>query len=109
MQFLQHLEECHGVAITCCRDNRHTLQVLLDRVDLIGTRAEDETHLVNELEMVTNDLNYLEGEITTSSQRIKAVHDGIREQLDLLQIRRTSILGILAALYLPLSFVTVSS
>lgn len=73
-----------------------------------GTRTDDETNLINELQMLTKDLDYLHDEIESSLQRFPGVYRDIREHLDLLQIRRTSILGILAGLYLPLSFVTVS-
>ncbi|CAG8904442.1 unnamed protein product [Penicillium egyptiacum] len=107
MQYLRHLDDCHRIAKDCCRKNRRTLQVLLDQVDLIeGPRTDDETNLINELEMVTNDLNYLHDEIDSSLQRLPVVCRDVREQLDFVQIRRTNILGILAGLYLPLSFVT---
>ncbi|KAJ5972438.1 uncharacterized protein N7479_002356, partial [Penicillium vulpinum] len=107
MQYLRHLEDCHRAAKDCCQTNRCVIQVLLDQVNLIqGPRIEDEIRLVNELEMVINDLDYLHDEINSSMQRIPGVCRDIREQLDLVQIRRTSILGILAGLYLPLAFVT---
>ncbi|CAI7664320.1 unnamed protein product [Penicillium glandicola] len=107
MQYLRHLEDCHGVAKDCCQNNQRTLQVLLSQVDLIqGPRTDDETSLINELKMVTKDLDYLHDEIQSSLQRIPGVCRAIREQLDLVQIRRTNILGILAGLYLPLAFVT---
>jgi len=110
MHYLQHLEDCHRSAKDCCRANRRTLQVLLDQVNLIeGTRADDETNLINELKMAMKDLDYLHDEVDLSLQRIPGLRRDIREHLDMLQIRRTSILGILAGLYLPLSFVTVSS
>ncbi|CRL29162.1 Mg2+ transporter protein, CorA-like [Penicillium camemberti] len=107
MQYLRHLEDCHHVAKDCCQKNRCTLQVLLDQVNLIqGPRTDDETNLINELEMARNDLEYLHDEIESSVQRIPGVCRDIREQLDFVQIRRTNILGILAGLYLPLAFVT---
>ncbi|KUM63404.1 hypothetical protein ACN42_g3709 [Penicillium freii] len=107
MQYLRHLEDCHHVAKDCSLENRRTLQVLLDQVNLIqGPRTEDEASLINELEIATNDLDYLHDELMSSLQRIPGVCRGIREQLDFVQIRRTTILGILAGLYLPLAFVT---
>lgn len=110
MQYLRHLEDCHQAAKDCCRANRRTLQLLLDQVNSIqGPRADDEANQINDLEMVMKDLDYLHDEIESSLQRIPEVRRDLRENLDLLQIRRTSILGILAGLYLPLSFVTVSS
>ncbi|CAI7602909.1 unnamed protein product [Penicillium viridicatum] len=107
MQYLRHLEDCHHVAKDCSRENRRTLQVLLDQVNMIqGPRTEDEASLINKLEIATNDLDYLHDELVSSLQRIPGVCRGIREQLDFVQIRRTTILGILAGLYLPLAFVT---
>lgn len=83
--------------------------MLLDQVNVIqGPRSHYETNLINELEMVVTDLNYFHDEIESSLRRISGVCRDIREQLDIVQIRRTSILGILAGLYLPLAFVTVS-
>ena len=109
MQYLRHLNDCYDVAKDCCQENRCTLQVLLDQVNLIqGPRTEDETNLLNELEMARTDLEYLHDEIESSVQRIPDICREIREQLDFVQIRRTNILGILAGLYLPLAFVTVS-
>ncbi|KAJ5205799.1 hypothetical protein N7472_002247, partial [Penicillium cf. griseofulvum] len=107
MQYLRHLEDCHRVAKDCCRENRCTLQVVVDQVNLIeGHRDDDEMSLINELEMGMNDLDYLHDEVELSLQRIPDVCRDVREQLDFLQIRRTSILGILAGLYLPLAFVS---
>jgi hypothetical protein len=84
--------------------------MLVDQINLIeGHRADDEITLINELEMGMKDLNYLYDEVELSLQRIPGVCRDVREQLDFLQIRRTSILGILAGLYLPLAFVSVSS
>lgn len=110
MQYLSHLEDCHLVAKYCCRTNRHTLQLLLDKVNSIqGPRADEEANQISHLELVMKDLEYLHDELLSSLLRISDVRRDLREHLDMLQIRRTSILGILAALYLPLSFVTVSS
>ncbi|OQE96571.1 hypothetical protein PENNAL_c0001G04784 [Penicillium nalgiovense] len=107
MQYLRHLEDCQHAAKECCRQNRSTLQMLLDQVNVIqGPRSHYETNLINELEMVVTDLNYFHDEIESSLRRISGVCRDIREQLDIVQIRRTSILGILAGLYLPLAFVT---
>lgn len=110
MHYLRHLEDCHLVAKDCCKANRYTLQLLLDQVNSIQRpRADEEAKQVSDLEMVLNDLDYLHDEIESSLQRIPYVRRNLQENLDLLQIRRTSVLGILAALYLPLSFVAVSS
>ncbi|KAJ5375141.1 hypothetical protein N7517_007147, partial [Penicillium concentricum] len=107
MQYLRHLEDCHRAAKDCCQKNRCTLQVLLNEVNfIVGPRTDDEVSLINELKMATNDLDYLHDEVESSLQRILGVCRDIREQLDFLQIRRTSILGILAGLYLPLAFVS---
>ncbi|CAG8015995.1 unnamed protein product [Penicillium nalgiovense] len=107
MQYLRHLEDCQHAAKECCRQNRSTLQMLLDQANVIqGPRSHYETNLINELEMVVTDLNYFHDEIESSLRRISGVCRDIREQLDIVQIRRTSILGILAGLYLPLAFVT---
>ncbi|KAJ5785027.1 uncharacterized protein N7503_010239 [Penicillium pulvis] len=107
MQYLRHLEDCHLVAKDCCRANRLNLQRLLDQVNSIqGPRADEEAKQISDLELAMKDLEYLHDEVESSLQRIPEVRRDLRENLDLLQIRRTSILGILAALYLPLSFVT---
>lgn len=86
------------------------MQLLLDRVNLTEkTLSDDETGLIKELEKSMKDLDYLHHEIESMLQRIPDVRRDIREHLDLLQIRRTTILSVLAGLYLPLSFVSVSS
>ncbi|KAI9372302.1 hypothetical protein BJX61DRAFT_507990 [Aspergillus egyptiacus] len=106
MHYLRHLEDCHRVAKDCCKANRSTLQSLLDQVNCIqGPRANEEAKQVSDLEIVLSDLDYLHDEIELSLQRIPDVRRDLQENLDLLQIRRTTVLGILAALYLPLSFV----
>lgn len=110
MHYLQHLEDCHRTAKDCCREGRHNVQLLLDRVNLTEkTLSDDETGLIKELEKSMKDLDYLHHEIESMLQRIPDVRRDIREHLDLLQIRRTTILSVLAGLYLPLSFVSVSS
>lgn len=110
MQYLHHLEDCHRVAKHCCKANSSTLQLLLDEINSIeGHRVDDETSQISHLELVMKDLEYLHDEINSSLLRISDIRRNLRESLELLQTRRTSILGILAALYLPLSFVTVSS
>lgn len=110
MHFLQHLEDCNRIAKDCCHETRRNVQVLLDQVNLIETtRSDSETSLINKLELAREDLDYLHGEIESLLQRLPDRCHDIREHLDLVQIRRTWILGVLAGLYLPLSFVTVGS
>ena len=93
----------------CYKTNRQTLQLLLDNITSIhGSRADEETNQISHLETVMKDLEYLHDEIDSSLLRISDIRRNLRESLELLQISRTSVLGILAALYLPLSFVTVS-
>ncbi|KAJ5690027.1 hypothetical protein N7462_004419 [Penicillium macrosclerotiorum] len=107
MQYLLHLEDCHLVTKSCCRANKQTLQSLLDRINSIqGPRADEEMNQIRHLELFMKDLDYLHDEVESSLLRISNIRHDLRENLDLLQIHRTSILGILAALYLPLSFVT---
>jgi hypothetical protein len=69
--------------------------------------TEDENFAWSDIKNTVPDLDYLQEEITSSLRRIPSVRQDIREHLDLIQIRRTTILGILAGLYIPLSFVTV--
>ena len=66
-----------------------------------------DTAVFKAVQAISSDLDYLENEIKTSIERVHSVRKSIHEQLNLVQIRRTSILGVLAGLYIPLSFVTV--
>ncbi|KAJ5720085.1 hypothetical protein N7493_006963 [Penicillium malachiteum] len=107
IQYLQHLEDSHVVAKDCCKENRNSMQLLLEKVNSIqGPRAEEEAKQIRDLELMLKDLEYLYDEVESSLRRASNLRRDIRESLDLLQIRRTSLLGILAAFYLPLSFVT---
>ncbi|KAJ5622636.1 hypothetical protein N7528_005868 [Penicillium herquei] len=94
IQYLQHLEDCHIVAKGCCRENRNSLQLLLDKVNSIqGPRAEAEAKQIDHLELMLQDLEYLQNEVESSLLRASDLRRDIRESLDLLQIRRTSLLG----------------
>ncbi|KAJ5731681.1 uncharacterized protein N7483_006189 [Penicillium malachiteum] len=107
IQYLQHLEDCHIVAKDCCKENGISLKLLLDKVNSIqGPRSDDEAKQISHLELVLKDLEYLHDEVESSLIRASDLCRDLRQNLDLLQVHRTSLLGILAALYLPLSFVT---
>ena len=69
--------------------------------------TENESTTWNEIKNLIPDFDYLHEEIKSSMRRIPSVRRDIREHLDLNQIRRTTILAILAGLYIPLNFVTV--
>ncbi|KAJ6155269.1 hypothetical protein N7470_005835 [Penicillium chermesinum] len=107
LQYLRHLEDCCCVMKDCCRANKHTLQRLVDQIDSIqGPRTREEASQLTHLRRVMDDIEYLHNEVESSLQRILVLRRELRESLDLLQTHRTGVLGILAALYLPLSFVT---
>ncbi|KAJ5223908.1 hypothetical protein N7468_008450 [Penicillium chermesinum] len=110
LQYLRHLEDCCCVMKDCCRANKHTLQRLVDQIDSIqGPRTREEASQLTHLRRVMDDIEYLHNEVESSLQRILVLRRELRESLDLLQTHRTGVLGILAALYLPLSFVTPQS
>lgn len=81
-------------------------------LDWIRCIETDLSHLQSQLEDVNNKLNDLRHDIIEVSVQpmiYYADFQQIKDQLDLRQVRLSRLLTILAAIYLPFSFVSVSS
>ena len=89
--------------------NLSNTQKFLDQIDsTCRPHTEIATKMRDSIAILMKDFHYVENEIEISLQKLSPTRHLIREHMDLAQARRTTILGILAGLYLPLSFLTVS-
>lgn len=110
MQHLLHLEDCRKVVLRTCDENIKTVSNCLDYLNVqIAFPLTHEHHdTIEELRMLIDDLRYLETELVTFGPAIETARKTTRDQMELSGVRRTTLLTVLAGLYIPLSFVTVS-
>jgi hypothetical protein len=98
VQLLLHLRECHEWAAQAC--HRNIIQISA----LVLPRIPAQEDLPKQID----DLQYLAGQIESHIQQIDSLRDTIVCQVDLFEKRRTRIIGMLIAVYVPLAFATVS-
>jgi hypothetical protein len=99
VQLLLHLRECHEWAAQACY--RNILQ--------ISALVQPHIPAQEDLQKQINDLEYLAGEIESHIQQMDSLRETIVCQIDLFEKRRTRIVGMLIAVYVPLAFATVSA
>ncbi|PVH89437.1 hypothetical protein DL98DRAFT_101598 [Cadophora sp. DSE1049] len=106
MNYTLYLREC---CKACSRSLREASSLLKDIFDIPPERIEDEL-LYKELEdwksMIEVDLRYLLEQNQSTDSQIQELRTMIKEQLELRQFRLSTLVTILAAVYLPFSFVS---
>ncbi|KAK8229775.1 hypothetical protein HDK77DRAFT_83112 [Phyllosticta capitalensis] len=108
LQHMLHLKDCLKAAMSTCEANMEILGRLVEFLresleDPIATQYADRLHAI---EALSDDLEYLVGEMESFISDIDRIRRTTREQLDLVQMRRTTVLTLFAGLYIPMSFVT---
>ncbi|KAK7522758.1 uncharacterized protein IWZ02DRAFT_253230 [Phyllosticta citriasiana] len=111
LQHLLHLEDCRRTALLTCQANTETVKRLHEYLHKnLNTSLVDEyaDHLCR-IKSISDDLGYFAAKLESLAKDLERIHRTTREQLDLVQLRRTTVLTFLAGLYIPMSFVSVSS
>lgn len=111
VQYLIHLDDCRRRAI---EDLSHSLD-LLDEMskaiissDFCCRETEDKKQASTAHSQAQSDIKFLRIRLHKLEQPIKSIREQVLEQMNLAQGQRTLILTIAAALFIPLSFVSVS-
>lgn len=109
MKYLIHLEDCRFSAEEFVT---HALSVLESIVKWINEQETEKKlwdggkSFQHRMEILRIDLEYLKSDLIKTSKDIEGIQNVIREQLSLSRGRRDYMFGLLAAIYLPLSFTT---
>lgn len=110
MQLLSHLQECYLDIARECDRNLETLKSLISRISLPCTAADISLcHYLAELEEFRFDIQCLAAQLRLQAEAITPVKKLVREQMELVTNYRNTIIAVLVALYVPISFVSVSS
>ncbi|KAK6433118.1 hypothetical protein LTR95_010707 [Oleoguttula sp. CCFEE 5521] len=103
VQYLLHLKECHESHASASRQNAQTVTELLHAVSPPGRDALDAW---DDLLACVEDFEYLATEITVSIKGVSDLIELITAQVDLFDKRRSKVIGLLLAIYVPLAFAT---
>lgn len=110
IQLLSHLQECHIDIAEQCEQNIETLKAILLCLPLPSPAADAASYEhLDDLDQCKIDLEYLASELRAKSEAITPVKRLIREQMDYSTAYRNTVIAVLVALYVPISFVSVSS
>ncbi|RDW56540.1 hypothetical protein BP6252_14111 [Coleophoma cylindrospora] len=107
IQFLLRLEDCRLDALSCLNDC--ALLIADFKKFLIGDsilEAVLQSRIQADLNVCENNLGALISNLEISKSSIEKTRKMIDQQLNLVQIRRQSVFAILAAVYLPLQYVS---
>jgi hypothetical protein len=108
-QLLSHLQECHIETAQRCDKILVTLRTLLARSMLPPTAADVEIYkIMQELDDCAMDLESLSTQLRDKAAEIPRIKKIVREQMELVNNYRNTVIAILVALYVPISFVSVS-
>ncbi|KAH9214256.1 hypothetical protein DL95DRAFT_462245 [Leptodontidium sp. 2 PMI_412] len=102
LHYLSHLEDSRKLATGSVQD---ALILLAEIKDLI-TNSTSEKQLRVKLSDIEGDMEFLKVKLEDVEKQTVALQAMLKEKLDLRQIRRTYILTVLAAIYLPFSLMT---
>ncbi|KAK5122545.1 hypothetical protein LTR85_003808 [Meristemomyces frigidus] len=107
VQLLLHLQECYRQTAQQCDDAVRTSDMLVACVCLPSTAHGVTTyeHLA-ELRESKTDLEYLASQLRQKAEDIVAVKGLVQEQIELVQNYRNTVIAVLVALYVPISFVS---
>lgn len=111
IQYLIHLDDCRRRAI---EDLTHSLRLsektskAVRSTDSCCKDQDDQDRAETRIAGIQNDANFLIDRLVSLEKPITAVRLQILEQMNLAQGQRALILTIAAALFIPLSFVSVS-
>ncbi|OQO10212.1 hypothetical protein B0A48_04569 [Cryoendolithus antarcticus] len=103
VQYLLHLKECHESHASAIRQNAQTMTELLHAVSPPGRDALDAW---DDLLACVEDFEYLAAETTVSIKGVSDLIELITAQVDLFDKRRSKVIGLLLAIYVPLAFAT---
>ena len=104
------MQNCYLEAAEQCERNVRTLDfVLSSLMPLVRAQQAVTYKYVKDLQDCRIDLLYLGYELKASSMAINPVKERIRELIDLAQSFRTTMVTVLVATYVPMSFVSVST
>jgi hypothetical protein len=111
IHYLIHLDDCRRTGLEDLIRSAKALNTVVTAVkspDFRDTQAGDQQKLLDNLCKVQADIRFLNKRLRNLAKPITAVREQIIEQMGLASGQRTIILTVLAALYIPLSFVSVS-
>lgn len=109
LQYLLHLHDYQQRSVLGYQVNSKILAGFIKSLRHTTSRpltAIDDAQL-EKLELLKEDLDYLQGEMTLVHDQISRLQRTIKEQLDLAQIRRTVLIATLVGIFVPMSFLTV--
>ncbi|KAK8164325.1 hypothetical protein IWX90DRAFT_416112 [Phyllosticta citrichinensis] len=100
LQHLLHIEDCIRTAVPTCQTNTETIKRLLKYLDENLETSLTETYAEHRRDIgsLSNDLDYFAGKLDSLAEDLQRIHRTTREQLDLVQLRRTTVLTFLAGL-----------
>ncbi|KAL2065254.1 hypothetical protein VTL71DRAFT_2923 [Oculimacula yallundae] len=100
LNYLSHLDDCTQIAIKAT----HDALKLLAELKSFAQSSIDITPLQSGIQELERDLIYLEARLEDMTNHMITLKPMLKEKLDLRQIRRNYILTVLAAIFLPVSF-----
>nr|OQO24686.1 hypothetical protein B0A51_08865 [Rachicladosporium sp. CCFEE 5018] len=103
VQYLRHLKECHESNASACRRNARKIHDLLRA---ISPPHQNALSAWDELLACVQDFEYLAEEISDSTQPVVELVELITAQVDLFDKRRSKVIGLLLAIYVPMAFAT---
>lgn len=105
VQYLLHLSESHKRCAHACKSNADVAREYCNKIQSSTSTFSSSLH--EKLDALSKDLTYLAGELETGIKRIDTAKVFGAEQIVLFDSRRTRVIGLLVAIYVPLAFTTV--
>jgi hypothetical protein len=107
VQYLLHLRECHVSCAQACIDNAILARSIRAKIELPACQYLD--CISDDLQAHIIDLGYLADTLNKSIVHIDEVKRLAVNQMEIFDKRRNIIIGLLIAVYVPLTFTTVST
>ncbi|KAK8181476.1 hypothetical protein BC567DRAFT_208084 [Phyllosticta citribraziliensis] len=108
LQHVVHLEDCRRSALLACHTNNVTVDRLLGylRGNFDISMADEHREHLQDIANFAKDLDYFAVELNRLAKETERIRQTLKELLDLMQMRRTTGLTLLAGLFIPMSFVS---
>ncbi|KAM0723393.1 hypothetical protein Q7P37_000379 [Cladosporium fusiforme] len=102
VQYLLHLNECHRLAAGACRHNALVVPNLFQQ----SPNASSPDPRSKQLRKYADDFAYLAEELEKHASQISELKQVVVEQIDLFDKRRSRVIRVFIAIYVPLAFAT---
>ncbi|KAF2084969.1 hypothetical protein K490DRAFT_59091 [Saccharata proteae CBS 121410] len=105
IQYLQHVKDCLNVAEQATDDSLNQITMLPSYLEGFLDRPLDDVES-KKFDVLETDFTYIRKTLIELHMLVDAMSKNTRQMLELAQIRRSFLLTIAAAVYIPLSFVS---